>query len=463
VPSDPTLPPESEPAGPPGPGAPAAGRPVSAVTVLAGLLALVVLVGAALAWSGWLDEEPGAAPQATRSPDAARSTAAVRTPSAEVVSGLLDERAAAVLAGNRSGFLAAVDPTQEQFFAAQSRLAERLAGLPFAEWRYQVVGTGPGLPPERAAVLPEGSAIVRVRLSYRLEGTGTQTDRDQYLTVVPRGGRWLLAGDSDGDAQDLATQRDLWDLGPVRWVRGEHALVLADERAAGRGELRRLAADADQAVEDVDRLWREQWPRTPVVLLPRTQKDMALLIGSDGKGLAQIAAVTTGGFEEGVSRGDRIVINPEAYGTLGALGRQVVLSHEMTHVATRATTVLPLPIWLSEGFADYVAYDANPVPRSIVAADVFEAVREGDGPTELPDEVAFDASEGDVAVAYEAAWLAAVMIADRYGERRLVRFYRAMSDAEGPGWPDETEDVLGVDARGLTRDWRDFVAEQATR
>ena len=31
-----------------------------------------------------------------------------------------------------------------------------------------------------------------------------------------------------------------------------------------------------------------------------------------------------------------------------------------------------MPIWLSEGFADYVAYDASPVPLSIVASDVLD-------------------------------------------------------------------------------------------
>ena len=144
---------------------------------------------------------------------------------------------------------------------------------------------------------------MRVRLTYRLDGTSTTTDREQYLTVVPRGGRWLLAGDTDASENGFDTQRDLWDLGPVRVVRGDRGLVLADARGADRSQVRRLAEEADQAVEDVDRLWRRDWAHGAVVLLPRTQKAMATLIGSDGEGLPQIAAVTTGSFEDGLAQG----------------------------------------------------------------------------------------------------------------------------------------------------------------
>jgi hypothetical protein len=199
-----------------------------------------------------------------------------------------------------------------------------------------------------------------------------------------------------------------------------------------------------------------------LVVLPQSQQDMATLIGSDGEGLAQIAAVTTGTVDDGQSRGDRIVINPAAFGTLGSLGRRVVLSHEMTHVATRATTVRPVPIWLSEGFADYVAYDATPVPTAIVASHVLDDVRDGDGPRRLPEDRDFDAGEGDIAAAYEGAWLATRMVAERYGEKKLVELYEALSDSAGAGWPEETSDVLGISSRQLVREWRqylDYLAE----
>jgi hypothetical protein len=429
------------------------------LSALAALVALVVLGGAAALWFGMSGGGPGlgSSPSA-EGPTTPADPAAGRD---EAVAALLAERGRAVVSGDRSAFLAQVDPAQAGFAAAQEQLVDRLADVPLAEWRYEVTGTGPGLTEERATQLPEGSAIVRVRLTYRLEGTSTRVDREQFLTVVPRGGRWLLAGDSDAAPSGFDSQRDLWDLGPVQVVRGESSVVVADTRAGSRRAVRRLAEEADRAVEDVDQVWRRDWSRRPVVVLPRSQKDMATLIGSDGEGLAQIAAVTTGSFEEGLSRGDRVVINPAAFDTLGALGRRVVLSHEMTHVATRATSVRPVPIWLSEGFADYVAYDATPVPTAIVASDVLDDVRDGKGPRRLPDDADFDAGEGDIAASYEGAWLACRLVAERYGENRLVQFYEAMSDSAGPGWPEETEDVLGLTAPQLVREWREYLADKA--
>lgn len=433
------------------------------LSALAGLVALAVLGSVAFFWFAAAEESPPGTPAST--PSAGRpSPGPVDARSRdEALPVLLADRAAAVLRADSAGFLAHVDPLAADFAAAQRRLARRLAEVPFSAWSYRVIGEGPGLAEDLAAGLPEASSIVRVRLTYRLEGTTTDTDREQYLTVVPRGGRWLLAGDRDADPSGLETQRDVWDLGDVRVVRGDRSVVVGDVRSGGRPAMRRLAREADLAVADVDRVWAGEWSRRPVILLPASQQDMATVIGSDGKGLAQIAAVTTGAFDEGVSRGDRIVVNPATFGMLGTLGRRVVLSHEMTHVATRATGVVPVPIWLSEGFADYVAYEATSVPTAIVASDVLDDVRDGKGPDRLPEGAEFDAGTGDIAAAYEGAWLAARVIAERYGERRLVDFYVAMSDSAGPGWPEETVDVLGISSRRLERMWLAYVDNLAAR
>ena len=431
------------------------------ISAVAGLLALLVLGGAALAWSGGLEGQPprnAPGPSGTAGPGPAADLTVAR---AESVPRLLAQRARAVLDRDDRAFLATVDPAAEAFRADQRRLIRRLSDVPLESWSYQVIGEGPGLAVDTAAALPDGAAIVRVRLTYRLVGTATDTDREQYVTVLPRGDRWLLAGDTDASSSGFDTQRDVWDLGPVRVVRGQRSLVIGDATGADRSAMRRLAGEADRAVAAVDRLWDREWSRRPMLVLPASQRDMATLIGSEGDGLAQIAAVTTGALQDGLSRGDRVVINPGAFATLGTLGRQVVLSHETTHVATRATGVTPVPIWLSEGFADYVAYDATSIPTAIVASDVLEDVRDGQGPKVLPGAADFDAGEGDIAAAYESAWLACRMIADRYGERRLVRLYAALNDSAGPGWPEETVEVLGITSEQVERQWRRYLADLA--
>lgn len=434
------------------------------VSAAAIAVAVAVLVAVALLWSTGSFRPPAAAP--TPTPTATDEPSRDVPPDLEgartaAVEELLTARSQAILAADPAAWLAQVDPAATDFAASQARVAKRLAAVPFAQWDYQLIGQGPPLTPEREAVLPEGAAIVRVRLTYRIEDTRTSTDREQYLTVVPRDGRWLLAGDDDADPSGFETQQDLWDLGPVLVVRGTKSTVLGDRRGASRARMERLAREADAAVADVDEVWTEEWSRRPVVVLPRSQRDMATLIGDDGKGLAQIAAVTTGAVEDGQARGDRVVINPAAFDTLGDVGRMVVLAHEMTHVATRASTVVAPPIWLSEGFADYVAYEAASVPLAIVASDVLDDVRDGKAPRRLPEQADFDAGEGDIAAAYEGAWLACRLIVNRYGEKSLVRLYRAVSDSEGPGWPEETKEVLGINERALVRAWKAYLRDTA--
>jgi hypothetical protein len=432
--------------------------------VLALGAAIAGLVGRAVLPEG---TEPQPTPTAAQPTGEATSSPTSSTAAApavgrvQAVRALLAARSQAVLSGDQAAFVDQVDPTQAGFAARQRLVARRLGDVPLATWSYDVVGDGPALTDERARALPEGSAVVRVRLTYQVAGTTSETEREQYLTVVPRGGRWLLAGDTDGEAADLSTDRDLWDLGPVRVRQGRSAVVVADRRAVDRASLTRLTSEADRAVTDVDRVWRADWSRRPLVLVPHTQQDMATLLDDDGKGLGQIAAVTTGSVAEGLTRGDRVVINPATFTNLGPAGRRIVLGHEMTHLATRATSVQSVPIWLSEGFADYVAYDPLSEPTGVVAADLFEQVRDGDAPRHLPDDAAFDAGQGDIAAAYEGAWLACRMIAQQWGEPALVRFYADMADSAGPGWPEEAASSLGVTERRLERRWRSYVVQLA--
>jgi hypothetical protein len=421
-----------------------------------GLILAAVLVAAGVAFV-WGDDAERGARQASPSPTVQRTNnAAVGRNTG--IGDLLARRAQAVRDHDKAAFLALIDPSAEQFRAAQGDLFDRLADVPLSVWSYELAGDGPALPKDRSVLLPKGSTIARVRLDYRLEGSDSQVERDQYFTVVPRGGQWLLAGNDDATASGLKTEPDIWDLGPVRVVRGQTSLVLGN---APQKDLQRLAAEADLGVRDVGGVWKRSWSRHPVVVLPKSQSDMAALIGNNGKGLSQIAAVTTGSFESGLSRGDRIVVNPDAWRTLGALGRRVVLAHEMTHLATRAVTVSNVPIWLSEGFADYVAYQAIEVPTNVVAGDVLDDVRAGKGPKQLPDDAAFDAARGDIAAAYEGAWLACRMIAERFGEKKLIALYVSYADNQPAAQSGDIKATLGISEADLVKQWRAYLDARA--
>ncbi len=344
---------------------------------------------------------------------------------------LLERRAAAVLRRDRRAWLATVDPRSPSFRRAQDQLFERLLVLRPHVWRYQVGDGAVPLPSRRRAVLGDDARVVQVHLAYRLGSDTRDVRREQHLTVVQRRGQWFVAGDADGRAE-----RDLWDLGRVRVVRGQRVLVVgAASRAAA---LPRIAADADRAAAVVDRVWGKRWPRTVVLIVPASVRQLATLLGRrDVAGLDQVAAITSGQLQRDGSTSpgvaDRVFVNPSAFADFSALGRRVVLTHELTHIATRASAVISPPLWVEEGFADYVGYLGSGLPRTVVAADLVEQVRAGSPPRHLPKEEAFDPKAGRIAPAYGGAWLAMELVASRGGTAAVTRFYRTAAGLDGSG------------------------------
>ena len=382
-----------------------------------------VAVAAAAVAGSLIDREAGT-PSAPPSSGTGTVAAPVRTDPdrarMDAMDALLLDRSAALLARNRTGWLATVDPASAEFAGRQAAFFDNLAQVPFDTVRMEYAGDGPALSAERAAEVGPDAWVARVSFVYRIaDADVADVRRDRYLTFVRRGEAWLVADDEDG-----GKNLDLWDLGPVTALRGERSLVL------GTGDpalLEDLVDRSDAAARAVDEVWGTRWPRTAVVLVPADQGQMASLLNRpDQTGLDQIAAVTTG--EVGESSGpaaDRIIVNPAGFARLRDVGPDVVLTHEMTHVAVRALGPGQGPLWVSEGFADYVAYSGRDLSRRQVAGDVLGLVAEGTGPTALPTDADFDPRQGDIAPAYSSSWLAIDLIARTYGRDALLAFVHA--------------------------------------
>ncbi|WP_405781430.1 hypothetical protein [Streptomyces sp. NBC_00859] len=362
----------------------------------------------------------------------------------------LDRRAAAVLGHDESGYLSVVDPRAKGLRTAQRAEFRNLAAVPLSSWEYRV-----------GDVERQGStATARVELRYRITGyDSAPVAAGRTLKLVERDGRWYI----DDDSPDGGTGQQLWQQGPVRTARGKHSLVLG---VGGSGSLlRQVAAVADRAVPAVDAAWHRKWAGRVVVLVPASLDSMGALLGSPAATYRGIAAVTTGeAGGAGAAPADRVIVNPEAYALLGSLGRQVVITHETTHVATRTATSTATPLWLSEGFADWVAYrDTGSTPRE-TAPELQRAVRGGRLPAALPTDADFGFSDGAdrLARAYEGGWLACRMIAGQWGEQKLTDFYRAVgADGQRDGAVEKAmNDVLGTDPAAFTARWRDYLRAQ---
>ncbi len=412
-------------------------------------------------------------------------------PSRAQVEDLLRARAAALLERDRDGWMTGISPRGPGagYAERQAAVFDDISEVPLADWGWELLGEGPDLSPQRLAELEvDGSSaqpwVAHVALVYRLRGAGGQVRRDAYLTVAPTtpgaSPGWVLVDDSDGP-----TDTEVWDLGPVRVTSSARSLVL------GTGDLSGVGALVDAGAARVDAAWGTDWSRSTVVEVPASQEQMARLLGRTSAGdLDEVAAVTTGEQVGGASAttGDRIVLNPRGIGELTDVGALVVMTHELTHVATRASTSAPVPVWLSEGYADWVGYRGLGLTAATVAEPLLRAVRsgaDGDDPlAALPAARDFDPAGGRAASAYAGAWLAADLVARRYGDRALTGLYRdvasgvttptpeafasggreeARADRVGPGDVAVAADAateealrgrLGVSTTAFTSSWR---------
>jgi hypothetical protein len=154
--------------------------------------------------------------------------------------------------------------------------------------------------------------------------------------------------------------------------------------------------------------------------------------------------------------GQRIVVNPVNIDKLGALGRRVVLEHEVTHLATRGFTGPTMPIWLVEGLADWVGYSDSGLSADQVADQLRSALRAGGWPGKLPVQADFRGDSPRLALAYEEAWSACRLIADRAGAAALIRLYRAVGTAADPAaaLDKQLRATLGESTAQFTAAWR---------
>lgn len=431
--------------------------PLLLAAVIAGAIVVIVSRGPGSVPSPHSAPTPGAT-ATHRSPRPAANRLAA-------VDHLLTERSRAILHHRRRALLATIDPAARAFRASQAQLLANLRDVPLASWSYTI---GPALRPPPKRIRDRYRAPVwgvRMGLHYRLRGFDrSPTDLEQYPTFVDRSGHWYLASLSDYDSRGHVSATDLWDYAPVRVVRRPSVLVLGPPQ-----ELATMATVADEitaAIPRVTAVWGPHWRRKVVALVPSTQEELGRIDGDTGD-LDHIAALTSAEIQtvDGAPApvGSRVSINPANWDRLAAVGRRIVITHELTHVASRADTGYRMPTWLVEGLADYVGFRGTGVPTVVAAAELARQVQAGHLPRRLPRDRDFDGDSSRLSVAYEGAWLACRYIAQRYGEDTLVTFYRQVGTSSLPparALASASHRLLHLSVGQLTRRWRHYVRDE---
>jgi hypothetical protein len=374
-----------------------------------------------------LRDNAAVAKSGERSPNQAASsvpTVDEQTARLAAVQALLSARAAAVRSGSKGSWMATVDLPGSAFRGRQAVAFDNLTKLPLGQFTYGSAQLAPALSASRARQVGPKAWAATVTGTYALAGFDRAPQNfEATYTLVQRAGGWRIADDVDG-----ATPLQMWDLPGLRVVRGTSGIVIGN---APVSRMRDYSTIADAAVSRVSGFWGKSWNSRVVIVTPSTSDQFAkLLLRPNGDGLDQVAAITQGVIEPGRrAQGDRVVINPTAFTALQPVGRRVVITHELTHVATRSSTERPVPIWLAEGMADYVGYSGLDLPRVRVAGELLTLVRAGKGPTELPTDVDFDPAQSKIAPSYSASWLAVSRLVDLYGRARVVAYYRLVASA----------------------------------
>jgi hypothetical protein len=373
-------------------------------------------------------------------PDAhATAPASPGPPVRSAVEAVLANRARAVREHDRIGFLATVASAPAAFQTAQAKEFDNLAKLPLKSWQ------------ETFQAVQPGTSVVKVTLKYGLKGFDRGlVGRTRYLTFTPRSGAWVITG--DGADRGLRDDSDIWDGGPLTVHKGRSSLVIGDAP-----HLDEIARRLDEAVPVVTGVVGKGWARRAVALVPNDPALAAAMAG-EGQNLGEIAALATVAPSAAGGRGeDRVIISPGTFGRLNDLGRDVVLTHELTHVATGGARDGRTPLWLIEGFADYVGYRKTKVGVRSAARELRREVTTGHLPTALPGQDAFGGDSPRLSQSYQEAWLACRMVADRYGEAALVRLYRAAGRRSEAA---ALREVLNVTPARFTSMWRDYLHKE---
>ena len=297
----------------------------------------------------------------------------------------------------------------------------------------------------------DGAWHAAVDATWRFAGFDRSPAHAEVLVALrDDGDRVALTGFGGGDRVS-----PLWLSGPLRVRRTARTLVLVDGTAA---DARRYALLATAAVPVVRRVLPD-WRGGLVIEVPRSERALDRVLDDDPGTYGQIAAVTTSDDGQLTPQAPvHVFVNRDVYGGLKSTGAQVVMSHEATHVAMGAF-VSAMPLWILEGFADYVALRDVDLPVSRSAAQIIAEVRGHGAPRSLPSTAEFGTRAPTLGATYEGAWLANRLLARDGGEAALVRFYRDVDGGTPVGAAMRSEFGFGVPA--FTRQWRGLLQDLA--
>lgn len=270
------------------------------------------------------------------------------------------------------------------------------------------------------------------------------------LQVRTSGDRFGIEGASAAD-----DPMPLWLAGSLDVTRQGNRVIARVDGGASEPRLPQMLA---RAMSDVRRVHGK--PQGPAfVVIPHSGAQSSEILGQSRGRLSRLAAMTTTLDGSGSSSAPQaVVINPEVFTPLDRRAAQVVLSHEITHEVTDATTAVA-PLWVVEGYADYVALSGDRLDPTRSASQILRRVRDDGPPRTLPDDERFGSTSPRLGASYEGSWMFFRMLGETYDDATIAQFYRRV--LRGQAAEVVAADVFGVGLEDLTAQWRQYLQDWA--
>ncbi|MCW3812913.1 hypothetical protein ONA91_00375 [Micromonospora sp. DR5-3] len=334
------------------------------------------------------------------------ATAAARRLGARMTA-QLDRQATALLGGDRAGFLAVAEP------AARSDLTRRYAALRALRvtvWR----PAADGVPTAVDGHPGEWRLTVTVGYCFVLPGCTPSS--------VEIGTRWRLVGE---EPRLLAVEESRakpagarpWEVSDLAVAVGKRSVVATTP--ALRAKLPGLLAQAEAAAAVADSYAVAGSPPDRYLVFYAGRTEWRRWYGGG-------RPKWTAGYAVGVGGGHHdIVLNAQSVTPTGV---DDLLRHELTHAASLPDRGYSdrSSWWLVEGLAEYAGADGQPVGRYEGLAEVRTLVHGGWNGRLDSLAPADDAADTRVGGSYGVGYLAVRHLVDRYGEPRVLDFFRAV-------------------------------------
>ncbi|WBB79040.1 hypothetical protein O7606_23080 [Micromonospora sp. WMMD882] len=336
----------------------------------------------------------------------------------------LDQQAGALLRGDRPAFLADVDRSAT---ADLTRQFTALRALRVAVWRAEPSGAPsptPGQPGQWRQLVTYRYCFVEPACTPSPVLVGTRWRE-------AAGGPRLVAVEPSTSAR---TGTRPWEVDELTVTVGRRTLVATTPEL--RGRLPGLLADAEAAAAVADRYVVDGERPDRYRIFYAGREEWRRWYGGGRPAWSGGYVVTVGGGHH------EVVLNADA---LRAGGVGDLLRHELTHAASLPAGGWPgqESWWLVEGLAELAGAGDRPTVGYSGLDQVRRLLTAGwDG--RLDDLApADDASPDQVAASYGIGYLAVRHLLDRYGEQRLLAFFREVVHDRRPV-AEAAPEILGV-------------------